>query len=305
LTIEDVYTQNRRLCVPHEEKIDCERGCPDNNDDLFGDRCEVRQAQTRSGAESAIKARGADVYAGFLLPYLRPDVAVLDCGCGKATITFGLAEAVPDGLVVGVDLDKDSLLAARCSAALIGWGNLAFIVADGRRLPFHDAAFDAVLCHSMLETLDDPTNVPAELRRVTKHGGVVGAASVEYGGLILAGEQTAGPRRFYDIRQQVWRTAGIAEPNLGRRLRGLFQEAGFRHVKASADYVSYGTPDRIRAFADDRAKECRDQGFQAAVTRHGIASVDELLNLAAAWEEWSKDPGAFFAFAWCRVLAWP
>ncbi len=159
------------------------------------------------------------------------------------TITLGLAEAVPDGRVVGVDLDKDGLLAARCSAALIGRGNLAWIVADGRRLPFHDAAFDAVLCHSMLETVDDPTNVVAELRRVTKHGGVVGAASVEYGGLILAGEQTAGPRRFYDIRQQVWRAAGIAEPNMGRRLRGLFQEAGFGRVEAFADYISYGTPD--------------------------------------------------------------
>jgi hypothetical protein len=26
--------------------------------------------------------------------------------------------------------------------------------------------------------------------------------------------------------------------------------------------------------------------------------------LAAAWEKWGDDPTAFFAFAWCRVLAW-
>lgn len=267
--------------------------------------CAVRQAQTRSEVESAIKARGADVYAGFLLPYLRPDMSVLDCGCGKATITLGLAETVPNGQVVGVDLDMDSLLAARYSAILMGRENLACILADGRHLPFYDAAFDAVLCHSMLETLDDPANVMAELRRVTKRGGVVGAASVDYGGFILGGEQTAGPRRFYDIRQQVWRAVGIAEPNMGRRLRGLFQEAGFGSIVAFADYVSYGTPDRVRAFAHDRATECRDQELQAAATRHGIASVDELLHLAAAWGDWSKAPGAFFAFAWCRVLAWP
>ena len=252
-----------------------------------------------------MKARGADVYAGFLLPYLRSDMAVLDCGCGEATITLGLAEAVPDGRVVGVDLDKDDLLAARSAAALIGRRNLAWTAADGRRLPFLDAAFDAVLCHSMLETVDDPKNVVTELRRVTKHGGVVGAASVEYGGIILAGEQTAGPGRFYEIRQQVWRAAGIAEPNMGRRLRGVFQEAGFGRVEASADYISYGTPDRVRAFAHDRAAECRDQWLQAAVTRYGIASVEELHHLAATWEEWSNNPGAFFAFAWCRVLAWP
>jgi hypothetical protein len=39
----------------------------------------------------------------------------------------------------------------------------------------------------MLETLDDPAPVMAELRRVTKRGGVVGAASVAYDGIILAG----------------------------------------------------------------------------------------------------------------------
>jgi SAM-dependent methyltransferase len=265
----------------------------------------VGRAQRRNRIETAIKARGADVYAGFLLPHLRPDVAVLDCGCGTATITLGLAEAVPAGQVVGVDLDTDSLAAAHRYAASIGRTNLAWAVADGRRLPFHDAAFDAVFCHSMLETLGDPGSVVAELRRVTKRGGVVGAASVEYGGLILAGEHTAGPRRFYDIRQQLWRLAGIAEPNMGRRLRGLFQEAGFGRVEAFADYISYGTPDRVKAFARDRATECRDQELRAAVTRHRIASAEELADLAARWEEWGEDPRAFFAFPWCRVLAWP
>jgi hypothetical protein len=134
---------------------------------------------------------------------------------------------------------------------------------------------------------------------------VVNAASVEYGGLILAGEQTAGPRRFYDIRQQMWRAAGIADPNMGRRLRGLFAAAGFERVEAFADYISYGTLEQARAFAHDRAAECRDQDLQDTVACHRIASADELLRLAVAWEEWGEDPGAFFAFAWCRVLAWP
>jgi ubiquinone/menaquinone biosynthesis C-methylase UbiE len=83
-------------------------------------------------------------------------MAVLDCGCGEATITMGLAEVVHDGRVV----------------------------ADGRQLPFHDAVFDAVLCHSVLEVLDVPTRTVAELRCVTKPGGVVGVASVDYGGII-------------------------------------------------------------------------------------------------------------------------
>jgi ubiquinone/menaquinone biosynthesis C-methylase UbiE len=238
------------------------------------------------------------------MPYLRPDSIVLDCGCGAGTITLGVAAAVPRGHVIGVDLDAGGLNDGQQTAALLGQQNLSWIRGDGRLLPFHDAVFDAVFCHSMLEVVADPAPVVAELRRVTKCGGVVGAACVEYDGVILAGEPAAGPRRFYDIRQQVWRAAGIAEPNMGGRLRGLFHAAGFARVEAFAKYISYGTPDRVQAFAADRAAECRDRELHAAVTRYGIAAAEELFDLASAWEKWGDDPAAFFAFAWCRVLAW-
>ena len=74
----------------------------------------------------------------------------------------------------------------------------------------------------------------------------------------------------------MWRAEGVAEPNTGRRLRGLFQEAGFSRVEASAHFICYGTPDRIIAFAYDRAAECRNLRLQATVARHGIAPVEEL-----------------------------
>ena len=257
----------------------------------------------RSEIEREIQARGANVYAGFFLRQLQPDMLVLDCGCGTATIAIGLAEALPAGTVIGIDLAKDSLAAARRYASVMGRQNLFCAVADGRRLPFPEAAFDAVLCHSVLETVGDFANLIAEIRRVTKFGGVIGAASVEYGGMILAGKETTGRTRFYEIRQLFWRAASIAEPNTGRRLRGLFEGGGFSRVEAFADYVSYGTPDRVASFARDRAAECRDHELHEAVARHGIASAEELIDLASQWEAWGQDPQAFFAFPWCRVLA--
>jgi ubiquinone/menaquinone biosynthesis C-methylase UbiE len=246
----------------------------------------LNKVRKKGQIEAALAARSAAVYADFLLPHLRAHMIVLDLGCGQATISMGVAEVVPHGRVLGVDIDRAGLAAARGDAATIGCGNLAFAAADGRQLPFRSGVFDAVLCHSMLETLNDPTSVITEVRRVMKRGGIVGAASVEYGGIILGGRRTTDQQRFYDIRQQLWRAESIAEPNTGRRLRGLFQEAGFSRVEATAHYISYGSRDRIIAFARDRAAECRDQRLQTSVARQGIASAEELTRLAASWEEW-------------------
>jgi SAM-dependent methyltransferase len=264
----------------------------------------MRQTEAQTGLEAAISERPAAVYAAFLLPHLRPDMDVLDCGCGSATITIGLAEAVPQGHVVGVDLEPDGLGEARRYAAARGVSSASYVAAEGDHLPFRDATFDSAFCHSVLETADDPARIVSELKRVTKPGGVVGAASVEYSGIILGGEETRGPSRFYAIRQQLWRAAAIANPEFGRRLRGLFLVAGFGRVEAFADYISYGTRERVESFARDRARECRDPALSDAVRRHGIASTGELLELASSWEIWANDPAAFFAFPWCRLLAW-
>jgi ubiquinone/menaquinone biosynthesis C-methylase UbiE len=63
------------------------------------------------------------------------------------------------------------LTIARRYAAAMERKNLVFVAADGRHLPFRDAAFDAVLCHSVLEMLGDPARVVAELRRAPNPAG--------------------------------------------------------------------------------------------------------------------------------------
>jgi ubiquinone/menaquinone biosynthesis C-methylase UbiE len=151
----------------------------------------LNKVREKGQIEAALAARSAAVYADFLLPHLQAGMIVLDLGCGQATISMGVAE-VPYGRVLGVDIDRAGLAAARDDAAVIGCGNLAFAAADGRQLPFRSGVFDAVLCHSMLETLSDPRSVVTEVRRVIGRGGVVGAASVEYGGIILGGAETTG-----------------------------------------------------------------------------------------------------------------
>lgn len=88
--------------------------------------------------------------AGFFLPHLRPGMRVLDCGCGPGSITMGLAAHVAPGEVIGIDLDPTHIALARRRAADAGLANVRFARADIYTLPFPDAAFDAVFCHSIL-----------------------------------------------------------------------------------------------------------------------------------------------------------
>lgn len=50
--------------------------------------------------------RNAAQCASHLLPYLEPNHNILDIGCGPGSITLDLARQVPQGRVVGVDIDE-------------------------------------------------------------------------------------------------------------------------------------------------------------------------------------------------------
>ena len=162
----------------------------------------------------------AEVYAGFRLPHCGPAWrSSIAAAARRQSRSAWRKPCTPVGSPPSISIRKDSFAAVRCRALSTGRRNLAFTVADARQLPFCDAAFDVVLCHSVIETLGDPAGAAAELLRVTKPGGVVGAASVEYGGISIGGRKTAGPYRYYDIRQRLWRAARSAEPKWKEQTR--------------------------------------------------------------------------------------
>src|SRR5437764_13132870 len=87
--------------------------------------------------------RTAEEAAAFLLPELRPGMRLLDVGCGPGSIPRGLAERVAPGEVIGIDLSRETLAAARDEAGARGVTNLRYEAASGYQLPDDDASFDA------------------------------------------------------------------------------------------------------------------------------------------------------------------
>ena len=254
-----------------------------------------------TGFARALAERAAADYADFLLPHLEPDFRVLDVGCGSGTITLGLARTVSE--VVGVDLD-DEFADARHYAEKHNLANVDFQVGDVYALGFPTDHFDACLCHSMLETLDRPLDGLVEIGRVLKPGGVVGVASVEYGGLIVAGPESEQLERFYAIRERLWLLENAGDPYRGRELRGLVERAGFERVTAMSKYFCYGTLKAVEAFGLARADDCQDPWYSESAKKHGLATYDDLVALSLAWREWSVSPDAYAAFAWCSAVGW-
>ncbi|KAF7173532.1 hypothetical protein CNMCM6106_007617 [Aspergillus hiratsukae] len=128
--------------------------------------------------------RTATNSAAYLLPHLRPDMHILDVGCGPGTITVDLAHLVPQGHITGLELASSVLAQARTLADSQGITNITFVSGDANALPFKDGSFDVVMCHQVLQHVHNPVHILSEMRRVTKEGGLVAARESDYGGFV-------------------------------------------------------------------------------------------------------------------------
>jgi SAM-dependent methyltransferase len=93
---------------------------------------------------------------------------VLDYGCGHGMAAIVLARR--GARVTGLDLSTGYLREARQRAQANGV-TISWVAADAQRLPFADAAFDAVWGNAVLHHLD-LDSAGRELRRVLRPGGV-------------------------------------------------------------------------------------------------------------------------------------
>ena len=232
--------------------------------------------------------RTADTQAAFFLPYLRPGMTLLDLGCGPGSITTGLAAAVSPGRTTGVDRQPQSIEGVEVTSA------------DVMDLPFPDASFDAIFASALLQHLPDPLGALREARRVARPGAVIGVVDVDWDGELI---YPTGPllTRSFELAREL---RDGTSPYVGRQLRHLLVEAGFRDAVGSARVIHHGTPDEARGFGASRVSQLGYPSIVELVVRRGWATAEELDEISQAWIAWGELPGAFVARFWCEAVAW-
>ena len=103
---------------------------------------------------------------GFVLPYLRADMAVLECGSGHGVATFEIAKNITNGTVVGIDIHKELVDANNKKAQESNIENIRFEEANVLELPYTDNSFDLVYMQAVLVHLGNPANVLREAHRM-------------------------------------------------------------------------------------------------------------------------------------------
>ena len=106
--------------------------------------------------------------------------SVLDLGCGWGGVVLDAAEQGQAQSVVGLEPDEERLAIAQELLKECGAQRAEVFRGIGEKLPFADNSFDIVASYQVLEHVQDPAQVMAEVARVLKPGGVFHFSTPNY-----------------------------------------------------------------------------------------------------------------------------
>lgn len=244
--------------------------------------------------------RTAENSVRYLLPHLEAGDRLLDIGCGPGTITLDLADLVSPGEVIGIDNVESVVAVAEANRIDRGVGNASFRVADVYALDFEDDSFDVVQAHQVLQHLSDPVAALAEMRRVCRPGGLVAVRESDYAGFLWAPLDPVLDH-WLDVYHRVARS-NQAEPDAGRHLLGWAQEAGFTDITCSASAWCFATETDRAWWGGTWAQRMTASSFAGQAVERGLATEDDLIEMAGAWERWAAAPDGWFAVLHGEIL---
>jgi len=153
---------------------------------------------------------------------------VLDDGCGGGGMCVSVAEEADH--VVGLDLSARFADAGTRLALEKGLDNVAFVHADGRRLPFPNGTFDTILSHAVIEHVADHSAYLRDARRVLRPDGRLYLQTAPYlsmSGVHLPRLMAPVPLHLLIGRRAAFKAFRWIAANRPAWLRGNLDESSF------------------------------------------------------------------------------
>jgi SAM-dependent methyltransferase len=134
---------------------------------------------------------------------------VLDVGCGTGSLSFCLAQNSAISAIRGVDISATYIEHAKRRNHD---PRLAFQVGEACALPFPEASFDHALSMLVLQFIPQPALAVREMRRVTRPGGTIAAATWDTGGGLVTYRMIFDTAAMLDRNGNALRTRAYARP---------------------------------------------------------------------------------------------
>ena len=213
---------------------------------------------------------------------------VLDVGCGPGALTAELVRRLGDGGVSAIDPSPSFVTAAQARFPAVD-------VREGRaeHLPYDDATFDATLAQLVVHFMADPLRGLAEMRRVTRPGGVVAACVWDHAG--GAGPLSLFWESVHEVDPGASDESGLAGSRAGH-LAELAEATGLTEVESSTLTVTSAFTGFDEWWATFLLGVGPAGAYVSGLDDPGRAALRE-----RCAQRWPDGPFEVSATAWCVV----
>ncbi|MGI3228528.1 methyltransferase domain-containing protein [Streptomyces sp. GTA36] len=187
----------------------------------------------------------------------RPGGRFLDVGAGGGDGALALSTE-SGAQVVGAD----SSLTMATAMKDAGLGHV--VVADGHRLPFRDSCFDGACADRVLQHVEDPARVVAEMSRLVRPGGRVVLADPDYATQVLDIEDQHLAAQVLRFRAEV----NLRNGTLAHRHAGMLAARALEEIAVEAHTLVVRDPTAV-----DNVMGLRSWAHTAAARGH-LDTVD-------------------------------
>jgi SAM-dependent methyltransferase len=235
--------------------------------------------------------------APLLIEFAGIDAAdrVLDVGCGTGSLSFCLARNPAIGGVDGIDLSEPYIEHAQRAN---DDPRLKFRVGDACALPFADARFSHALSMLVLQFIPDSSAAIREMRRVTRPGGTVAAATWDTRGGFVAYRMVFDAAAMLDQRGSDRRARAYTRP-LSRPgdLERAWREAGLIDVVQDMRTIRMDFASFADFWAPSEGRDGPIADYVGTLDEEAKSKLREAVRLAYLDGE-ADGPRSYAATAW-------